>query len=156
MSDAKVEIKVGQIQFSGQGEQDWVAKQLDKVLAQAEKLIQLAPPADTDTDTDTKGDGHHKPMGKDPSIAKKTLPVFLNEKGAAKSQVKRFLATAIWLEAKGKNRLQTSEVVAALKAANQARLGNASDSLNKNVTKGFCEKDGDQFFVTDDGKNSLK
>jgi len=32
MSEAKIEIKVGQIEFSGQGEQEWVAKQLDKIL----------------------------------------------------------------------------------------------------------------------------
>ena len=37
MSDAKIDIKIGQIQFSGQGEQDWVAKQLDKIIAQAEE-----------------------------------------------------------------------------------------------------------------------
>jgi hypothetical protein len=150
MSDAKIDIKIGQIQFSGQGEQDWVAKQLDKIITQAEKLIQLAPPENLQDDN-----GGRKPMGKDATIAKKTLPVFLTEKGAAKNQVKKFLATAIWLEAKGQSRLQTRDVVAALKTSNQSRLANASDALKRNITKGFCEKDGNQFFVTDDGKKSL-
>jgi hypothetical protein len=151
MSEAKIDIKIGQIQFSGQGEQEWVAKQLDKIIAQAEKLIQLAPlqvpPGD--------GGGDRKHMEKDFTISRKTLPVFLSEKGATKNQVKKFLATAVWLEAKGQNRLQTRDVVAALKTANQSRLGNASDALKKNITKGFCEKDGTQFFVTDEGKKSL-
>jgi len=43
MGESKIEIKIGQISFSGEGEQDWVAKQLDKILGQAEKLIHLAP-----------------------------------------------------------------------------------------------------------------
>ena len=154
MSDAKIEIKIGQIQFSSEGEQDWVAKQLDKILAQAEKLVQLAAPEDTGGDGGD-ADGGRKPMGKDPLIATKTLPVFLAEKGATKNQVRKFLATAVWLEAKGKTRLETRDIAAALTAANQTRLGNPSDSLNKNVGKGYCEKEGRQFFVTDEGKKSL-
>ena len=151
MSEAKIDIKIGQIQFSGEGEQEWVAKQLDKIIAQAEKLIQLAAPENPQDD----GDEHDRRMGKDSTIAKKTLPVFLGEKEATKNQVKKFLATAVWLEAKGQHRLQTRDVVAALKASNQTRLANPSDALNKNVTKGFCEKEGTKFFVTDDGKKSL-
>ncbi len=151
MSESKIEIKIGQIMFSGQGEQEWVAKQLDKILAQAEKLIQLAPAAGDD-DGDSSS---HKPMGKDTAIAKKTLPAFLQEKNATTKQVKKFLSTAVWLEAKGQSRLETGDVTKALNDANQKRLGNPADCLNQNVTKGYCEKDGKQFFVTDDGKNSL-
>ncbi|MGE0115241.1 MAG: hypothetical protein AB7T07_10215 [Steroidobacteraceae bacterium] len=151
MSESKIEIRIGQITFSGQGEQDWVASQLDKILAQAEKLIQLAPAPD---EADGSENGH-KPMGKDVGIAKKTLPAFLQEKNAKTQQVKKFLATAVWLEAKGQSRLLTSDVTKALSDANQKRLGNPADCLNQNVSKGNCEKDGKQFFVTDDGKNSL-
>ena len=151
MGEAKIEMKVGQITFSGEGEQEWVAKQLDKILAQAEKLIHLAPEhQDEDNRASVK-----KPMGKDHTIAGKTLPAFLQEKGATKNQVKKFLATAVWLEAKGKNRMKTADVTKALKGANQSRIGNPADCLNKNLTKGNCEKDGGEFFVTDDGKNSL-
>lgn len=149
MSDAKIDIKIGEIQFSGQGEQDWVAKQLDKILEQAEKLIQLAPPpADPDGEA-------HKPMGNDSEIAKKNLPSFLNEKAATKNQVKKFLVTAVWLEAKGQSRIQTSDVTRALQDSKQSRLANPSKCLNDNVAKGYCEKDGKQFFVTEDGKKSL-
>ncbi len=151
MSESKIEIKIGQITFSGQGEQDWIAKQLDKILAQAEKLIQLAP---VSGESDVEGAGR-KAMGKDNVIAKKTLPAFLQEKNATTKQVKKFLATAIWLEAKGMNRMSTSDVTKALNDAHQKRLGNPADCLNQNVTKGYCQKDGSQFFVTDEGKNSL-
>ena len=150
MSEAKIDIKIGQIQFSGEGEQEWVAKQLDKIIAQAEKLIQLAPAENAQND-----DGHQRPMGKDSTIAKKTLPVFLSEKNATKNQVKKFLATAVWLESKGKLKMTTRDVSKALNDSKQSRLGNPSDCLNQNVSKGHCEKDGKEFFVTDDGKNSL-
>jgi hypothetical protein len=149
MGESKIEIKIGQIMFSGQGEQEWVAKQLDKILAQAEKLVELAPASGEN------GGDARKPMGKDAAIANKTLPAFLHEKNATTKQVKKFLATAVWLEAKGQNRLTTGDVTKALNDANQKRLSNPADCLNQNVSKGHCEKDGKQFFVTDDGKNSL-
>lgn len=149
MSEAKIHIKIGQIQFSGEGEPDWVAKQLDKIVAQAEKLIQLAPPENP------HDDGRHKPMEEDSGIAKKTLPVFLNEKNATKNQVRKFLATAVWLESKGKQKLTTRDVSKALNDSKQTRIGNPADCLNQNVSKGHCEKDGKEFFVTDEGKNSL-
>lgn len=151
MAEAKIDIKIGQIQFSGEGEQDWVAKQLDKIIAQSEKLIQLASLVDNEDD----GGDEHKRMKPDVAIAKKNLPAFLNEKSATSNQVRKFLATAVWLEAKGKNRLQTKNVVDALRAANQTKLKNAALCLIRNVSKGSCEKDGNQFFVTDDGKKSL-
>jgi hypothetical protein len=62
MSEAKIEMKIGQITFSGAGEQEWVTKQLDKILAQAEKLIHLAP---EHHDEDNRDPGK-KPMGKIP------------------------------------------------------------------------------------------
>ena len=151
MSEAKIHIQIGQIQFSGEGEQDWVAKQLDKIINQAEKLIQLAPSESPRVDDD----GRHKPMRKDSTISTKTLPVFLSEKNAAQNQVKKFLATAVWLEAKGKQKITTSDVTKALKDSRQTRLGNPSDCLNQNISKGHCEKDGKEFFVTEDGMKSL-
>jgi hypothetical protein len=151
MAEGKIDINIGQVHFSSQGDQDWVGKQLDKIIAQAEKLAKLAPvPSE-----DTHEDGEHKPMKPSSAIAKKTLPAFLAEKGATKNQVRKFLATAVWLEAKGQARLTTAEVSSALKSANQTKLGNPSDCLNQNVSKGHCEKDGKQFFVTEDGKTSL-
>ena len=65
------------------------------------------------------------------------------------------MATAAWLEAKGQNRLATKDISSALKNASQSRLANASDALAKNVGKGYCEKEGKQFFVTQEGKEHL-
>lgn len=151
MSEAKVVIRVGEFEFSGEGDQVWVAEQLDKILSKMDTLIKLAPPP---VAPDAQG-LHKAPMGADAEIAKKTLPTFLSEKGASKNQMKKFLATSVWLEAKGKIRLNTGDIAKALKDANQNKLSNPSDCLNKNVAKGYCEKDKYEFFVTEDGKKSL-
>ena len=66
----------------------------------------------------------------------------------------KFLATAAWLHAKGSKRLTTADVSKALDDNNQGKLTNASDSLAKNVKKGYCEKSGRQFYVTDEGTKS--
>lgn len=153
MSDAKIEISIGQIQFSGQGEQEWVSQQLEKVLIHADKLLRLNPV--TNIGTGSPADGAHKPMGDDSGISKKTLPAFLGEKNASQTQARKFLATAVWLEAKGQGRLTTSDITNALKASNQSRLSNPGVFLGENIKKGFCEKDGDKFYVTEEGKKSL-
>jgi hypothetical protein len=151
MTEAKIEIKIGQIQFSGQGDQDWIAKQLDKIVAQAEKLIELGGRSEQRPGNGVGG----LQTKREPEMEPATLPKFLGEKNATTNQVKKFLATAVWLELKGKKALQTKDVSAALKDAHQNRLGNAADCLNKNVSKGFCEKSGNQFIVTEEGKQSL-
>ena len=152
MAEGKIDINIGAIHFSGQGDQEWVGKQLDKIIAQAETLANLAPPTGHEESSD---EDEHTPMKANPAIAKMTLPAFLSSKGATRNQVKKFLATSTWLEAKGATRLSTSEIPKALKEANQTKLANPSDCLNKNVSKGHCEKDGKQFFVTEEGKRSL-
>lgn len=154
MSEAKIQFKLGSIEFSGEGEKDWISQQLDKILQQAPQLLAVAP-APVAASTNNVGATHHAPMAADSEIAQQTLVSFLKAKGAAESQVKKFLATAVWLEAKGNTRIATSDIAKALKDSNQTRLANPSDCLNKNITKGYCEKDGGKFFVTTDGKNSL-
>ena len=70
-------------------------------------------------------------------------------------QLKKFLATAVWLSAKSDGLLTTSDVTQALRESHQKRLSNASDCLSKNVAKGFCQKDGRGFFVTPEGKKDI-
>lgn len=152
MSEAKIEFKLGSIEFSGEGEQDWVSQQLDKLLKQAPQLLTIAP-IPVATMASNVGAAHHAPMVADPVIAQQTLVSFLKSRGSP--QVKKFLATAVWLEAKGNARITAADVAKALKESNQTRLANPDDCLAKNIAKGFCEKDGAKFFVTTDGKNSL-
>jgi hypothetical protein len=84
------------------------------------------------------------------------LSAFLKDKNATSNQVKKFLATAVWLhDSTGKDRITTAEVRAALKNANQGKLTNPAGCLNQNVGKGHAEKDGGSFFVTEPGRTSL-
>lgn len=154
MAEAKIQLKLGAIEFTGEGEKEWVTAQLDKVLEKAPKLVNIVPQTampviTTQLQTDT-------PAMPDTKIAKLPLATFLKENKATSNQMRKFIATAVWLEAKGKNRLTTGDISKALTDSKQTRLGNPTDCLNKNVTKGFCEKVGKEFFVTEDGKNSLE
>ena len=149
----KIDFTVGGISFSGEGEEAWLASQLDKIIEKAPSLLVVAPVPEVSGEG--KEAAKQEPMKQDPNIAGLTLSNFLKEKNSTRNQMSKFLATAVWLEAKGKTRIATSDIVQALKDANQSRLANASDLLAKNVTKGYCERDGKEFFVTTEGKASL-
>lgn len=41
MSDSKIQVKVGIIEFSGEGNQDWLSKQLDKILDKVPELLKI-------------------------------------------------------------------------------------------------------------------
>jgi hypothetical protein len=143
MTVAKIQISVGSITFSGEGNEDWLEKQLDKLLKAAPVLVESAPKS-----KDEEAGAGGGAVG--------TLAAFLTKKSATTNQTKRFLATAEWVHLKGKKRLQTKDITKALSDANQKRLGNPADCLNKNVAKGHCEKEGSEFYVTPEGRDSLK
>jgi hypothetical protein len=85
-----------------------------------------------------------------------TLASFFKSTNSTTVQVRKFLATAVWLhDTQQKKRLVTTDVSKALKDSNQSRLGNPSEMLNQNITKGFCDRDGKSFFVTDEGRAEL-
>lgn len=154
MSDAKIEIKIGGITFSGEGESSWLSEQLDKVMDRAEELMALAPP-EISLAGSPNAMNHEADLSGHNEIATQPLALWLKSKNAESVQTTKFLATAVWVEAKGQKRLKTSDITSALSNANQRRLNNASDCLNQNVKKGFCEKEGNQFYVTEEGKRSL-
>jgi len=154
MSHSKIEIKVGMVEFSGEGEQDWLSIQLDKIIEKIPELLKFDSVSPLKKDEPT--------VKTNTESSKVTLPSknlnlasWLKEKGATSNQVKKFLATAAFLQTGGKHRLTTADVIAALKNSNQSKLGNAPDNLNANVKKGLCEKDGNEFFVTTEGLEQL-
>lgn len=150
MAEAKIEIKVGAFSFTGEGTEKWLSSELDKLLAKIPELVELAPLESASPDA-----GAEVKTKKNSKVG--TLPNFLKDKSATDNQVKRFLATAVWLhDTTGKDRLTTTDVKNALRNASQPKLTNPADCLNSNVGKGHCEKDGDSgFFVTDPGRTSL-
>jgi len=159
MADAKIDIKVGIVSFSAEGTEKWLSGELDKVLEKAQELANIA--------TSNRGSN-----GADPSSnvveptsivsgagkkLKGTLAGFLRERQATTNQVRKFLATATWLqEHDDKERLTTKEVTNALSDAKQTALTNPSQCLAHNVKQGFCQKDGKkQFYVTPEGIEDL-
>jgi hypothetical protein len=146
---AKIQVSVGAVSFSGEGNEDWLEKQFDKLLASAASLASVAPTGSERNGVpgSANGGGSRTELG--------TLPSYLQKKNATTNQVKRFLVTASWLHHKGQTRLATKDVSAALSQANQKRLGNPADCLNQNVAKGHCEKEGGQFFVTPEGMDAI-
>lgn len=154
MGVAKIEFKLGCISFSGEGEDTWLEKQLDKIMEKAPHLIKIVPPSMIDNDNGVTKPGNE--VTQDNEITSISLANFLISKNATKNQTQKFLVTSVWLQAKGQSRISTSDVTKALKDSSQSRIGNPSECLKKNIAKGFIEKDGDQFYVTPEGKSSIK
>lgn len=159
MADARIDIKVGAVSFSAEGTEKWLSGELDKVLEKAPRLANIVP-------TQIGGSsGGASDRGRESSDAgpstrgkvKGTLAGFLKESRATTNQVRKFLATATWLqENDNKERLTTKDVTKALSDAKQVALTNASQCLAQNVKQGFCQKDGKkQFYVTPEGKEDL-
>ncbi|MDP8228464.1 MAG: hypothetical protein P9M15_03330 [Candidatus Electryoneaceae bacterium] len=154
MNNAKVEFSIGQISFSSEGDEKWVADQLDKFLEKVPDLVKISESIKIPVSTQ-QGEPEAPVEDEDKTIAQKPLGKFLPETGSTEPQHRKFLATAVWLHSKGKGRLSTGDIIKALKDASQSKLSNASDSLKANFKKGLCEKDGTEFFVTDEGKRSI-
>lgn len=152
MSSSKIGFAFGSLSFSGEGEETWLAAQLDKVIDAAPKLSQLRPPAPHDS-------GANARKGPDAAVGESftdSLASYIKEKGGDSNQVKRFLATADWLRRRGSEQLASAMVTKALSDNQQKRLSNPADCLNQNVGKGFCEKGSDRtFFITPSGMEEL-
>ena len=143
----KIRIKVGEVEVDYEGPESFLNQKLHELIKQLVQLSEQVKPSASGRKGKSKKQDDTESVG--------TIAKFLDQKKAKDNQVRRFLATAEWLHLKGKKDLQTSDVTKALRENRQGRLSNASDSLNKNITKGLCEKDGSDFFVTDDGRKDL-
>ena len=146
MADAKIEVKVGEVSFVGEGTEPWLTSQLEKVIKHLPDLVKITPPP---SHPPAVGDVRHHPPK--PAGPKGTLAQFIAAHGKG-SQTRKFLATSVYLDPDVNKRLTTRDVSDALKNARQGKLTNPAQSLNDNVKQGFCEKDGKQFYVTDDGR----
>lgn len=141
----KIKIKVGDVEIDYEGSETFLTGKIPEFVS---KLTKICGNGAADG-ASKNGKGKVNPTGPGP------LGSFLASKDAKNSQKKRFLATAEWLHRKGKKRLKTGDVATALRDNSQTRLGNPSDCLSKNIGSGHCDKDGREFFVTDEGREHL-
>ena len=146
MSRGKVQLNIGAINFSGEGDQDWLAEQIAKLIeaAQSNEIIGSSENASLSDDSERRV-----------ATSNVSLASYLKNKGADAIQVQRYLATAAWLHRRGENLLTSSLVSKTLRDHHQKRLGNPADCLNQNVGRGFCEKTPDGFFITPEGWQHL-
>ena len=148
MADAKLQVTTGSVSFAGEGTEDWLSKQLDKVL---EKLPELRELQGSDSDTEGGGSGESEEGGQKqkPKSQAGTLSAYLKEKKATSNQARKFLATAAWLQHGGMEHVTTAEVTKTLHTHKQGKLTNPSQCLNNNTSSGKIVKDGKrQFYVT--------
>lgn len=148
MADATLNFVLGGLEFSGTGSEDWLSKQLDKVIAAAPSLseLKLQPKASA---------AAAAPAGGEDAPFTDSLASHIKAKGGDTNQMKRFMATADWLRRKGSATLTTAAITKALTENHQKKLANPADCLGKNVTKGFCEKSSGGFYITPDGLKDL-
>ncbi len=151
MSGTKIEVVVGPVSFTGEGDQVWLAEQLEKVLKAAPGVLGAHP-----VSSPAPGAPATAQAQQTPAVAFTTsLATYIKEKGAESSQVDRFLVVADWLRRRGNANLTTAVVSKALLDNHQKRLANPADTLNQNVSKGLCEKNSGGFFITPEGLKKL-
>jgi hypothetical protein len=148
MAVSSVSFSYGNVSFAAESEnQEWLTTQVDKFF----ELARALPEAEVQRLNNKK---ISQPVNGGGAFIS-ALAAHLREQEAGDNQVRRFLATADWLRRRGSEKLSTAAVAKALSDNQQSRLSNPSESLNKNVAKGFCEKTDDGFFITPDGLKSL-
>lgn len=154
MSQGKIDFSFGSLSFSGEGDEKWLADQLDKVITAVPKLAQVELPAVAKESKSGAGSNVND-VNELASEFTTSLPNHIKAQGDGSNQNSRFLATADWLRRRGNKNLKTSDVTKALTNNHQSRLGNASETLSQNVKQGFCEKTKDGFFITQEGLSKL-
>jgi hypothetical protein len=93
------------------------------------------------------GPGHNFERPSDETIASQILALTMT--GTA--------TPASWLSSRGDDPLAATAVSKALSDHHQKKLANPADCLNRNVSKGHCEKRKDgSFFITPEGLEALE
>ena len=142
----RIQLSIGNMSFDGEGDQDWLDQHIHRLL-EAFGQSQASSSVSAVNATSDSIDRQSAPT--------ESLASYIKSKGGDVAQIQRFLATAGWLNRRGKENLTTSLISKALQENQQKRLGNPSDSLNKNVAQGYCEKKGKEFFITPEGLAKL-
>lgn len=128
MSESKIQIKIGPIEFSGEGNEEWLASQFDKILAKAADLVKLAPESDNSND-DTNLEP--KKGGKTGGLVDLSM-LNVATKLACKSGSDLLVAAAAYLRfVKGQTSFTRDEILKSMKDA----TGFYKANMNGNLTK---------------------
>ena len=144
----KIRIKIGGVEVDYEGAEGFLDKKLPKLIGDVSALSKEAPTVPAENGNNNKSSNNRSGISS-------SLASFLREKNVD-THNKRFLATAIWLDDKNDSQLiKTADVTKALKENKQRMSNNPSNCLAQNVSKGYCEKQGNGFYVTDEGREAL-
>jgi hypothetical protein len=169
MAESKIEFSYNNLHFNCEGDKDWVENQLNQILNRIPELNKHAPKSEKaelvkaapaqEVTIKVKGTRGRKPKAVVEPVEQESagdpLYEFLKEKKADKNQVKKFLATAVYLHSQGLEKFSTPLISKTLKNRGIEKLLNASDCLNKNEKKGFCIKDDKEFILTELGIKAI-
>ncbi|TET38307.1 MAG: hypothetical protein E3J72_03595 [Planctomycetota bacterium] len=145
--NAKIKIRIGKLEVEYDGPSAFLDKKLLSLISDISSI--------NFTGFIQEDNGESGGERKSPKKVSGTLATFIKASNARSKQWLRFLATAAWLHGRGQKRLLTKDISKALSDNSQKRLGNPSEMLTQNVTKGYCEKEGASFFVTEEGYSEL-
>lgn len=158
---AKLKVKLGSVEIDFEGDSDFLRTEVMPTIAQ---VLSIAKDNPTIIGPTEKDEVHASPETSTKALLRNdgtgssgvgSLASFIKDRKADSNQVKRFLATARWLQLRGTAEPSSSDVAKALRDNHQARLTNPADCLNKNVAHGFCEKTSNGFFITSEGLAAL-
>lgn len=140
---SSIRIDYGNITISFEGSEEFIERVFPKIVSEIGMCISEMPAA--------KASEKRNSETNNPKIS---LPELI-KKQTEDTHVRRFLVTAAWLQTYYDQDLSTGMVVKKLKETRQLSVGNASDCLNSNVQRGFCEKIDKTFFVTPSGLDEV-
>ncbi|HTC23365.1 MAG TPA: hypothetical protein VK688_03325 [Gemmatimonadales bacterium] len=157
MAEARIKLSVGAVSFSGSGEPEWLAAQMERVLAEIPNLTTVRPAAVMPQAAGATGNGMPPAPAEVEGGFTTTLASYIKEKSGETNQNERFLATSDWLRRRGTSSLTAALIARTLGEHQQKRLGNPADCLNQNASKGYVEKvpANGTFFITPDGLRHL-
>lgn len=127
MSDSKIQIKVGIVEFSGEGNQDWLADQLDKILAKVPELLKIEMAA---PQTNNLPNGAANLNGGGGQTIQLSMTNVAAKLGSKSGQDLATAAGAYLCLVKGKSTFTRNEILAAMKDA----TGYYKKSFGSNLT----------------------
>jgi hypothetical protein len=152
MADARLEVSIGKTSFVGEGTEEWLSGEFEKLLSYLSSSRSIE---DEEAGSSDLEEAPTQQVAGNPEITA-ALGKYLQDKNATTNQVRKFLATALWLHDRGGvKEIATADVTKALRDNHQSRIQNAAKELGRNIAKGYCERTANGFFVTPEGKVSL-
>ena len=127
MSESKIQVKVGIVEFSGEGNQDWLSKQLDKILEKIPELLKIEMNAPED---DGKAKGAKSGSGNKGKISGLSVLNIAGKLGAKSGADVAIAATAYLHFVESKSIFNRDEISSAMKQA----TGVYKNSMLANLT----------------------